>query len=154
MPSCCIYGMMQPTPAEPIPLLGNGLTCLKVEGTMAMKPVSTPSPTPPAVKSHHSPCSHLLQCPWAWLDSHWAPAVCAGRWDLLPVLFSTSSTQCLLFCPFKFRERGKLLDFFKCAQDCLSLPDPREEDGSVVYLFPFSSYLHVHYCCTKLGHIS
>lgn len=36
-------------------------------------------------------------------------------------------------------ERGRLFDFFKCAQDCLRLPDPREEDGSALYPFPFSS---------------
>lgn len=71
MPSCCIYGMMQPTPAEPVPFLENGLTFLKAEETMPIKPRST------------HPQLHLLSTPTkahmitfcSVLEPDWIPIV-------------------------------------------------------------------------------
>ena len=62
-----------------------GHFCPRPSSLMPVKPGSTPYPPPSAVKSHPSPCRLLSLPPCVLPGSHWAPAACAGRWDLLPI---------------------------------------------------------------------
>lgn len=68
-----------------------GHFCARSSSLLPIKPGSIPSQPPSAVKSCQTPCDLLLRPPWTWWYSHWAPATCARRWDLLSMLVSTTS---------------------------------------------------------------
>lgn len=101
---------------------------------MPIKPGSTPSPPPSAVKSHQSPCG-LSFCSLPgpnWIPTGLLQHVLGG--EICSLCYSQPAAHGVsLVFPLQIQGKREIISFFKGANDCLRLPDPKEEDGSVLH---------------------